>query len=140
MWRYDRYEFKHGVYKMKHFVYITTNLISGKKYIGKHSTSNIDDGYLGSGILIKKAISSYGKENFKREILCMFDTAKEVEVLAFKNRKNKCWAYLDQIKSIWLENERPGYRKLRRLAIEAGLPDENYEFVIKHFKRNQSNG
>lgn len=37
---------------MKHFIYQTTNLIDGKWYRGKHSTKNVDDGYLGSGKLL----------------------------------------------------------------------------------------
>ena len=49
-------------------IYLTTNLINGKKYIGKDINNR--PGYLGSGIYIKQAIQKYGKENFKKEILC----------------------------------------------------------------------
>lgn len=58
------------------FIYKTTNLINGKIYIGqKMYTRNneIKDpapSYIGSGRKLKSAISKYGKENFKREILC----------------------------------------------------------------------
>jgi hypothetical protein len=58
---------------MKAFVYITTNLINGKKYLGKHNGKH--EGYLGSGTILKTAIKKYGKENFKREIIkeCLSD-------------------------------------------------------------------
>jgi hypothetical protein len=48
-------------------VYITKNLVNGKKYIGSHKKNNPK--YLGSGILLKKAIKKYGKESFKRNTL-----------------------------------------------------------------------
>jgi len=54
---------------MYHFVYKTTNLINGKFYIGVHSTLNLADEYLGSGIVLKRAFKKYGKDNFNREIL-----------------------------------------------------------------------
>jgi hypothetical protein len=64
--------------KKYHFIYKTTNLLSGKYYIGMHSTDNLDDGYLGSGNRLRLAIRKHGKENFKREILELFDTRKEL--------------------------------------------------------------
>lgn len=54
-------------------IYETTNLINGKKYIGKHSTDDINDDYLGSGNLLQMAIKKYGKENFKRETIAVFE-------------------------------------------------------------------
>jgi hypothetical protein len=55
--------------KKRHILYKTINLINEKYYIGRHSTYNINDGYLGSGIALTNAIQKYGKENFKRQIL-----------------------------------------------------------------------
>lgn len=60
-----------------HFIYKTTNLINNKIYIGKHSTKDLNDGYLGSGLQLAKAIQEYGIENFVREILSFHNTAEE---------------------------------------------------------------
>lgn len=62
--------------KKKYFIYITTNLITGAKYIGKHCGYE-DDNYLGSGKILKHAIKKYGKENFNREIIEFSDTEEE---------------------------------------------------------------
>lgn len=54
---------------MYHLVYLTTNLINNKIYVGVHSTYNLEDGYLGSGVALRRSVKKYGKENFKRQIL-----------------------------------------------------------------------
>lgn len=65
------------------FNYITTNLITGKQYIGMHCAKSLNDKYYGSGVLILKAFKKYGKENFTREILAYCDTVDQ----AHKNEK-----------------------------------------------------
>ena len=52
-----------------YLLYKTTNLINGKTYIGIHKTKDVNDGYIGSGKLLLRAIEKYGKENFQTEIL-----------------------------------------------------------------------
>lgn len=61
-----------------HFLYKTTNLINGKYYYGMHSTYKLDDGYLGSGKMLRYSIRKYGKENFSIEIIEFFDTREEL--------------------------------------------------------------
>jgi len=63
--------------KKFNYVYVTTDIKSGKQYIGDHSTNNLEDGYLGSGLMLFNRIQKYGKENFKKEILEFFDTKQE---------------------------------------------------------------
>jgi group I intron endonuclease len=61
------------------FVYITTNTINGKQYIGDHSCDILEkDNYLGSGkTALIPAIKKYGRKNFKKEILEFFPTKQE---------------------------------------------------------------
>jgi len=55
--------------KKFNYVYKTTNLVTGKSYVGSHCTDNIDDNYIGSGRLFLKSVRKHGKKNFEREIL-----------------------------------------------------------------------
>jgi group I intron endonuclease len=64
------------------FIYLTTNNINGKKYIGMCKYTHHEN-YLGSGKLLKQAIKKYGKENFERIILqeChSFDEMSRLEI------------------------------------------------------------
>jgi len=61
-----------------HFLYKTTNLINGKYYYGMHSTYKLDDGYLGSGKMLRYSIRKYGKENFSIEIIEFFSSREDL--------------------------------------------------------------
>ena len=63
------------------FIYKTTHVESGKFYVGKHATSNIDDGYIGSGNLLLRAVRKYGRDAFKIEHLAFCGSMEELNVL-----------------------------------------------------------
>ena len=76
------------------FIYITTNNINGKKYIGQKVYSNNWKNYLGSGIHLKRAIKKYGKKNFTREIIDEAEDKKQLD------EKEKYWiSYYNAVNS-----------------------------------------
>ena len=60
------------------YLYQITNLVNNKIYIGVHSTKDMNDSYMGSGINIQSAIKKYGNNNFKKDILYTFDNADDM--------------------------------------------------------------
>jgi group I intron endonuclease len=57
-------------------IYQTTNLINGKKYIGRDAWDRPN--YIGGGKALKQAIQKHGRENFKKEILEYCSTKEEL--------------------------------------------------------------
>ena len=68
----------------KKYIYLTTNLINDKQYIGQHE-GLLSDSYIGSGVAFLKAVKKYGKSNFKKEILQICLTQEEL------NNAEKYW-------------------------------------------------
>lgn len=69
------------------YIYKIINTINGKIYIGKSQTLvNESQSYLGSGILIERAIKKYGTDNFTKEIV-----EDGIETLDILNERETYW-------------------------------------------------
>lgn len=64
---------------MFYLVYKITNTVNNKIYVGVHKTNDKHDDYMGSGVVIKRAIDKYGIDKFVKEIL--YECNNEDEML-----------------------------------------------------------
>lgn len=64
--------------KKLYLVYQITNTVNGKIYIGRHVTTKVDDGYMGSGARLRYAKKKYGLTSFVKTILGVFDSEEEM--------------------------------------------------------------
>ena len=63
------------------YIYITTNKLSGKQYIGQHKASKFEGNkYLGSGKALRLAIEKYGAENFEVQMICECNSREELNL------------------------------------------------------------
>ena len=100
-WTYNGEPFAEEIKPYEGFVYMITNLINGRRYLGKKHfwtrrkekgktrkvTRESDwENYYGSSDLLKADIASMGKENFKREILHLCVYKKEMTFLEEKEQ------------------------------------------------------
>lgn len=62
------------------YIYETTCIPTGKKYIGMHkwSKDTIDKSYIGSGTILSRAIKKYGRDKFVCRILEWCETREEL--------------------------------------------------------------
>lgn len=119
---------------MFHYAYIITNLITGKQYVGDRSCNCLpkEDPYLGSGIYLNRSQRKYGKENFRKEILELFETKKE----AYNAQKK----YIDEYNTLVPEGynidknggSRPTSEEINR---KIGLGNKGKKLSEKHKKQ-----
>ena len=76
------------------YVYMVTNKVNNKMYIGKHKSTHFDEEYLGSGTVLLRAKEKYGIENFESTLI------EECNSLEELNEREKYWiAYYDATNS-----------------------------------------
>jgi len=101
------------------FVYLITNLVSGRKYIGKKLfkfskrkqikkkkkrvlvTSDWND-YYGSSDILKNDVVELGKENFKREILHLCSNKTQMSYMELKEQIERKALESDDFYNIWI--------------------------------------
>lgn len=60
------------------YIYLTTDTLHNKQYVGQRRGYKPDEGYYGSGRIIRDLIKKYGTEIFTREILDYADSQEEL--------------------------------------------------------------
>lgn len=89
------------------YIYVTTNLLNGKKYVGRHCSIEFDRSYYGSGIHLKRSINKYGIENFSCELIDTADTYEDLVLLEMK--------YIKQFNAVespdWYNNSYGGFNE-----------------------------
>lgn len=111
------------------FIYITTNHVNGRQYIGqkKYDKSGKWKKYLGSGIVLKRAIEKYGESNFSKEII------EECETKEALDDREKYWIdYYNAVDSDDFYNIASGGDGGNTIA---GYSEEQME-QYKEYKRN----
>lgn len=139
---------------MKYTIYKITNKINSKIYIGKHQTKDINDGYMGSGKLLRRAQEKYGIDNFSKDILHVFNTeeemnAKEKELVTEEfclreDTYNICvgglggFSYINSITRTNPQSEMELKRvaRMRQTHINKGIRPPEYVWTDERRKRN----
>lgn len=143
---------------MNHYVYEITNLVNGKKYIGKRSCKCPieEDKYMGSGVNILRAIKKYGKENFKKKVLeiCLTEEdayKSEIEhIIKFNAFEDRNYYNLtqggegftsDTLKLLWQDDhfkhkmlthlKSKEFREKQSLRSKSMWQDENFSLINK---------
>lgn len=120
--------------KIYNYFYIVNNLKNGHFYLGVHSTDKLADGYMGSGLALKKAIKSYGKENFELTPLKFFKTRKEL--MAYE-REVVNDRFLEYYKGICYNLKKGGEGGCEKRFSDDERKEHKKEYDRVHYQQNK---
>ena len=132
----------HADRRKHHVIYKTTCLVTGRYYIGMHSTDDLADGYIGSGKRLWQSIKKHGADQHRCEVLEHLPSREALklreaelvneELLEDKQCMNLTlgggggWSSA-QCYAMW---ERPEHRKAHSEAIQKLWQDPEYSKKI----------
>lgn len=112
----------------RHYLYLTTCIVNGKKYIGQHITHHktvdkmLNDKYLGSGVVLHHAIKKYGKKAFDKDIIAVYNNQSDVDKAEIKYIEDN---HVLENKDVWY-NRAPGG--------QYGRSERHSEYTSKRMK------
>jgi len=117
-------------------VYKVENTINGRIYVGKESRDNAK--YLGSGLLIKRAVRKYGTQNFRKSILevCSEKTVDDREIWWIRKLKSqtpKGYNITEGVTGgdVFKDNPRASEIKRRMSEARLGKPGRKHSRAMK---------
>ena len=121
------------------FIYITTNLVNGKRYLGRRKFTEKWDNYLGSGTAFKRALKKYKRHNFRRNIIaiCYSDeelNRAEYELSVFFDAvRSKDWYNIvyGGSTTTGLHHSNETKQKLRDINLGKKMPEETKKKIGK---------
>jgi hypothetical protein len=128
-----------------HYLYKIENKLNKKIYIGIHSTEDMNDGYMGSSVLVSQAIEKYNKNNFSKTILEYCNSREELVELEKKIVNEEFVARRDTYnlsvggagsKSTWKKSNETIAYKLKNDPVWAGTRSRNISFGIRNAIEN----
>lgn len=124
-----------------YYVYQTTNNINGKIYIGVHAANKLENKYLGSGTNLHKAIKKYGRENFTKIILAIYQSyddalleEKRIVTPEFINDPNTYNLEIGGLGGkVWTDEMRKKMSNIKKQSYQNGLNPWNKGKVVGNF-------
>jgi len=83
------------------YIYLTTNLINGRRYVGQHSKPKFDKDYLGGGTKLRGSLKKYGRQNFKVQLIQYIYTQKGITAAHPKITKTQ--SFLSWWEQYWIK-------------------------------------
>jgi len=125
------------------YIYLTTNLVNGRRYVGQHLKIKLDKNYYGSGIYIKNGLRKYKKKNFNLQLLEYVYVTNKTSIRESKNKItilreqliiDQQEAYWINKLNTWIESKGKGYNLNKSPYSRGSLSQSTKDLISKSQK------